>query len=66
LYTVKGDCSNQVHSDQKVSGTVRWEVGPCERHPKTLKTKVAQGWTSGSSLLRSDGSHDGQAGGWTG
>ncbi len=33
--------------------------------PKALKTKLAQLGPSGSSLLRSDGSYDGQAGGWT-
>jgi hypothetical protein len=38
-----GDCLNQVHSDQRVLGIVRWEAGPCERQPKTLKTKLIQG-----------------------
>ncbi len=56
---------DQVHSDQMVLGTVRWEAVPCEKWPKALKIKVAQGGPSGSSPLRSDGSHDGQAGGWT-
>jgi hypothetical protein len=47
--------------------TVRREAGPRERQPKTLKTKlhVAKGGPSGSSPVRSDGAHDGQAGGWT-
>jgi hypothetical protein len=30
-----------------------------------LQTKLAQRGASGSSAFRSDGSHDGQAGGWT-
>jgi hypothetical protein len=48
-----------------VLGTVRWEAGPHEGQSKAHKTKVAQGGPSGSSPLRSDGSGDGQAGGWT-
>jgi hypothetical protein len=60
----KGDSPNWVHTDQTVLGTVRWEAGPRERRPKALKTKLAQGGPSSLSLLRSDGSHDGQAGGW--
>ncbi len=32
--------------------------------PKALKTKLAQGGPSSLSPLRSDGSHDGQTGGW--
>jgi hypothetical protein len=48
-----------------VLGTVRQEGGPQERQPKTFKTKVTQGGTSGLSLLGSDGSLDGQKGGWT-
>jgi hypothetical protein len=60
----KGDCPECVHSDQMVLGTVRWETGSRESWPKALKTKLAQGGLSGSSPLRSDGSHDGQAGGW--
>jgi hypothetical protein len=39
----KGDCPNQVHSGQMVLGTVSREAGPCERWPKALKTKLAQG-----------------------
>jgi hypothetical protein len=48
-----------------VLGTVRREAGPLERRPKVLKTELAQERPSGSSPLRLDGSHDGQAGGWT-
>ncbi len=59
------DCSDRVHSDQIILWTVRWEAGPRERLPKVLKTKPTQGRPSGSSPLRSDGSHDGQARGWT-
>ncbi len=50
---------------QMVLGTVRREAGPHERQPKALRTKLAQGAPSGLSPLRSDGSCDGQAGGWT-
>jgi hypothetical protein len=46
------------------SRTVGQEAGPCERHPKALKTKLAQGGPSGLSSLRSDGPYDGQAVGW--
>jgi hypothetical protein len=48
-----------------VLGTIRQEAGPRKRLPKALKTKLAQGGPSGSSPLISDGSHDGQAEGWT-
>ncbi len=48
---------NQVHSDKMVFKIVRWETEPCERW-----LKGTQGGSSGSSPLRSDGSHDGQAG----
>jgi hypothetical protein len=57
-FTTKGDCSDQVHSDQMVLRTVRQEA-------KALKAKQTQGGPSGLSTPRSDGSHDGQAGGWT-
>jgi RNA 3'-terminal phosphate cyclase len=57
-----GDCSDQVHSDQMV---LRQEAGPRERQLKALKAKLIQGGPSGSSPLRSDGSRDGQAWGWT-
>ncbi len=61
----KGDFPGPVHSDQMVLGRVRLEAaGPCERWPKALKTKLAQGGPFGSSPLRSDGSRDGQAEGW--
>ncbi len=62
LQQAKGDSSDRVHSDQMVLGTVRWDAGPCEKQPKALKTKLAQGGPSDSSPLRSDGSHDGKAG----
>ncbi len=65
LQQAKGNCLYQVHSDQTVLGTVKGEAGPSERRPKALKTKLALGGLSGSSPLRSDSSHDGQAGGWT-
>ncbi len=45
------------------SWTVRQEAGPCETPPKALKTKLSQGGPSVSSLLRSDDSHESQAGG---
>ncbi len=48
-----------------VLGTVRWEAGPCEWQSKELKTKLAHEGPPGSCPLRSDGSLDGQAGGWT-
>jgi hypothetical protein len=57
------ECSDRVHSDQLVLGTDKREVGPQRRRPKPLKAKLTQGGPSGSSPLRSDGSHDGQAGG---
>jgi hypothetical protein len=38
-----GDCLDLVHSDQMFLVTVRQEAGPCERPPKALKTKLAQG-----------------------
>ncbi len=47
----KGDCLNRVHSDQMVLGT--------------LKTMLTQGVPTDASPLRSDGSRDGLAGGWT-
>jgi hypothetical protein len=65
LHKAKEDCLNRVHSDQMVLGTVRWEAGPRERQPRALKTKLIQGEPLVLSTLRSDGSHDGQAGGWT-
>ncbi len=65
LQQAREHCTNRVHSDQMVLWTVRWEDGHCERRPKALKTKLAQGEPSGSTPLRSDGSCDGQAGGWT-
>ncbi len=40
------------------------EAGPCEKRPKALKTKLAQGGPSGSNPLGSDGFHDGKAVGW--
>ncbi len=46
-------------------GTVRWEAGPRERWQKALKTKLDLRGPSGSSQLRSYGSHDGQVGGRT-
>ncbi len=48
-----------------VLGAVRQEAGPWERWPEALKIKLAQGGLSGTSLPRSGGSCDGQAGGWT-
>ncbi len=47
-----------------VLGTVRWEAGPRKSQQKVLRTKLTQGGPSGSSPLRSDGSHDGQVAGW--
>jgi hypothetical protein len=65
LLQAKGDCSNQVHSDQMVLGKARQEAGTQKRQLKVLKTKLTQGEASGSSPLRSDGSHNGQMGVWT-
>jgi hypothetical protein len=65
LYKAKGDSPNPVHSYHMALRTVRQEARPRERQPKMLKTKLAKGEPSGSSPVRSDGSHDGQAGGWT-
>jgi hypothetical protein len=48
-----------------VLGAVRREAGPRERWPKALKTTQVQGGPSDSSPLRLDGSHAGQARGWT-
>jgi hypothetical protein len=48
-----------------VLGTVRREAGPCESRPKAFKTKLGQGGPSVSTPIRSDGSCDGQVGGWT-
>ncbi len=28
MHKAKGECPNQVHSDQMVLGTVRWELDP--------------------------------------
>jgi hypothetical protein len=41
-----------------VLGTVRWEAGPQQRRPNTLKAKLTQGGPLGSSPLRSDGSQE--------
>ncbi len=65
LLKAKEDCPHRDHSDQMVLGTVRWEAGPRERQPRALKTKLTQGEPLVLSTLRSNGSHDGQAGGWT-
>ncbi len=66
LHQAEGDCPDWVHSDQKmVLWTVRWEAGPHERQVQAPKTKLAQRGPSSSSPLRSDGTCDGQAGGWT-
>ncbi len=43
-----------------VFGTVRQEARPRERWQEALKSKLPQERQSGSSPLRSDGSHDGQ------
>ncbi len=56
---------DRVHSNQTVLETVRREAGSRERLPKAPNYKLAQGGPSGLSPLRSDGSRDGQAGGWT-
>jgi hypothetical protein len=65
IFTARqGDRSDQVHSDQMVLKTVRWEADPQERRPKVLKTKT-QGKPSALSPFRSDNSCDCQVGGWT-
>jgi hypothetical protein len=43
LQQPKGNCPDQVHSDQMVLGTVIQEAGLCERWRKMLKTKLAKG-----------------------
>jgi hypothetical protein len=48
-----------------ILGTAKREAGPYEKRPKALRTKLTQEELSGLSPLRSDGSCDGQAGGWT-
>ncbi len=65
LHKSKGDFLDRLFSDQLILRTVRREAGPRERFPKALKTKLSQRGPSGSSLLRSDGSCDSQASGWT-
>jgi hypothetical protein len=65
LHKAKGDCLNQVYSDQMVLRTVRQEAGPRKRREKALNTKLAQGGPSGSCPLRSVGSRVGQVGGLT-
>ncbi len=64
LLPAKGNCSDQVLSDQMVLGTIMWEAGPQKRRPKPLKAELTQGGPSGSSPLRTDCSCDGQAGVW--
>jgi hypothetical protein len=54
--------STQVHSDEMVLRTVRWDLK--NRLPKELKSKLTKGEPSGSSPLRSDDSHDDQVGDW--
>ncbi len=61
----QGRLSESSHLRSMVLGTFRQQTAPCERWPKTLKTKLAQGGPSDSSPLRSEGSHDGHAGSWT-
>ncbi len=39
-------------------------LDPVRGSQRALKSKLAQGGPSGSNPLRSDGSHDGHAGGW--
>jgi hypothetical protein len=63
-FTKPRDCPNWVRSDQMVLRTVRQEAGSREKQPKTLETNLAKGGPSGSCLLRSDSSHNGQEGGW--
>jgi hypothetical protein len=50
---------------QMVLGTVRREAGPQKRWSKALKSKLTQGGSLDSSPLRSNGSRDDQAEGWT-
>jgi hypothetical protein len=64
VYKAEGSCQNQVHSDQIFLKTGRGDAGPGERHSKALKTKLTQGG-GGPSGSSSDGSCDGQVGGWT-
>jgi hypothetical protein len=65
LQQAKADCPDRVQSDQMGLGTVSREAGPHVRRPKALKTKLAQGWPEDSSSLRSNGSCDSRARGWT-
>ncbi len=63
----KGDCSDQVHSDQMVLRTVRWEAGPLKRRPKgyleLLETNSRGTIRLESTQIRC--SCDGQVSGWT-
>jgi hypothetical protein len=62
----KGDCPDQIHSDQMTLTTVRREAGLRKWWPKAHKNKAKfKGRPSDSSPLRSDASCDGHAGGWT-
>jgi hypothetical protein len=47
-----------------VLGTVRQEAEPQKRRPKALKHRLTKGGPSDLSPLGSDGSSDGQMGGW--
>jgi hypothetical protein len=55
LLKAKGDCSDQVHSNQMVLGTASG-AGPQMSRPKALKTKLTHGGPSCSRPLRSDSS----------
>jgi hypothetical protein len=43
LQQAKGEGPDQLHSDQVLLGTIRWEAGPHERRSKAHKTKLPQG-----------------------
>jgi hypothetical protein len=61
----KGDCPGRVHSTSDVLGQPGREAGPCKQWPKALKTKLSSTGAIRLESLRSNGSRDGQAGGWT-
>jgi hypothetical protein len=66
LLQAKGDCSDRVHSNQMGLRTVRWDLDLKRGGQKRSKLSLLKGvGPTGLSPLRSDGSCDGKAEGWT-
>jgi hypothetical protein len=65
LLQAKGAFSYRVLSDQKVSEQSAGRLDLRREAAKDAQTKLAWGGSSGLSPLRANGSHNGQAGGWT-